>query len=319
MKKCTSILIITLLLTAGPTFASPLAKSRVSADADWVVHANIKLLTNTELGKLIRAQAAEMGAEEKLTSFSQIFGFHPLDDIQNVTIYGVGTDENKGVAVIDGNINPDTLITVVSMNPMHEELTHGEITIHKWLDESKEGDQGVPKSMYGCIYKGKTVVLSRGLDAVKKAVDVLDGKVGNAAGSFNNPNLNAPGAFIQVAANNVAKIAGQQGQAAVFKQAETISLATGEVEKKFFISATLTATTQEAAQNIGKMVEGIIAFASMAGQEQPQLPQLAQAVKLSYQGNAVNLRFETESSKVFSLLKEQWQKNENKKQKEPTQ
>ena len=40
MKQCITILMTVLLLTTSAALAGPLAKARVSADADWVLHIN---------------------------------------------------------------------------------------------------------------------------------------------------------------------------------------------------------------------------------------------------------------------------------------
>jgi len=167
--------------------------------------------------------------------------------------------------------------------------------------------------MYGCIHKGKTVILSRGQDAVKKAIDVLDGSADNAVDSLDQPALKARGAFIQIAGANIARMATDQGQAAVLRQAKSASMAVGEVDSKFYVAASLAANSPEAAQTLVTMVDGIIAFMSLAQQEQPQLAELAKAAKISHEDNSVNLRLEVDSSKVIAFLKEQWRKEAEKK------
>jgi len=313
MRQRITILAAIALVASPAVFAGPLVKANVSADADWVVHLNNGRLAKTELGKSIRAELIAMGIEEKLKSFELIFGFNPIDDLRNITIYGNGTDEKKVVVLAEGDFDPNQLVSLVSMNPMHEELSHGDSTVHKWLDENEMDENNAPKSMYGSIHKGKTVILSRGVDAVTQAIDVLDGSAANAVDSLNQPALSSKGAFIQIVGTNIARLAAQQGQAAMLKQAESISLAVGEVDSKFYAAASLIASNPETAQAIGKMADGIIAFMSLARQEQPQLAQIANAMKLSYEDNRVSMRLEVDSNKVMAFLKEQWQKEAEKK------
>lgn len=313
MRRHVTLLAMILLFLASPLFAGSLAKTRVSADADWVVHIDNARFAATEIGKSIRAELGALGVEQKLAGFAEIFGFHPLDDLQTITLYGTGPDESRAVALAEGRFDPAKLVALVSMNPMHEKFQHGQTTVHKWLDEKNTDDQGARKTMCGCVYKNRTVILSRGLDAVKNAVDVLDGSAKNAVDSLDQPALSAEGAFIRIVGTNIARMAAEQGQAAMLKQARSLSLAVGELDSRFYISASLTADNPEAAQAIGKMVDGIIAFMSLAQQEQPQLAQLAKAVKIHYGDKSVGLRMEVDSSKVVAFLKEQWQKEAQKK------
>lgn len=313
VRRCITILTTVLVFTSSIALAGPLAKTHISADADWVVHINNAQFARTQIGKMIRAELGALGIEEKLGGFSAIFGFHPIDDLRNITIYGTGTDESKAVALAQGKFDPDQLIALVTMNPMYEEIPHGDSIVHKWRDDENTDEHGNQKIMFGCIHKNKTVILGRGLDTVRKAVDVLDGSADNAADSLNLPALKAKGAFIQIAGKNIARMAAQQGQAAMLKQAESISLAVGEVDSKFYATVSLIANNPEAAQAIGKMADGIIAFMSLARQEQPQLAQIANAMKLSYKDNRVSMRLEVDSNKVMAFLKEQWQKEAEKK------
>lgn len=116
------------------------------------------------------------------------------------------------------------------------------------------------------------------------------------------------GAFFQVAATGVSDIAGQEQQAAVLRQTDKLGLAVGETEGKVYIDLGLVAKTEEEAQNINKVLEGIIAFATLSGEQQPKLAELAKKVKLSCAQNTVGARFESDSQSVFQFLKEQWEK-----------
>ncbi|MCX5637605.1 MAG: hypothetical protein NTX52_07935, partial [Planctomycetota bacterium] len=106
----------------------------------------------------------------------------------------------------------------------------------------------------------------------------------------------------------VSDIAGQEQHAAVIQQTDKLGLAIGENEGKVYVDMGLVAKSEEAAQNINKVLEGIIAFATLSGEQQPKLAELAQKVKLSCAQNTVGVRFESDSQSVFQFLKEQWEK-----------
>jgi hypothetical protein len=317
MRKTTRVLIIaSVLLISCPALGRPLVKSHVSAGANWFLHADYEQFCNTQIGRLIRVEMKNEGIDEQLENFAAVFSFNPLKDIRGVTIYGNGSDKEKAVVLVDGTFDKEKLVSLVSMNPEHEEFKHGDIVIHGWVDENKRNADGTSEKMYGCFYGERLLVLSAGRQATKHAVDVLNGSAGSASGDlFNSAVLDAKGAFLRVGAYGLAKIVGQQPKAAMLKQAEELDLVVGEDGGSFYIDAGLKADSQEAAANISKMVDGVIAFAALAGEEQPKLAELAKKLKLSCVDKAVRVRFESDSRSVFEFLKEQWHKQKQEDQK----
>jgi len=126
--------------------------------------------------------------------------------------------------------------------------------------------------------------------------------------------LNTQGAFLQVAANSVAEMAQKHGKGAGFGQTDEIGLAIGETEGTFYIDMGLLAKSEEAASGITKILEGIGALASLAGQERPVLAEFVQRVQLSCQGNAIQMHFEADSESLFQFLKEQGEKRKQQSQ-----
>ena len=308
MRMLVSVLIVSVLLAAVPVQGGPLLKSQVSADANWVVHVDYDLLNKTIIGQLIRAELASLGLEEKLQDFKTIFSFHPLDDVRNVTLYGSGDDREKAVVLIEGDFDQDTLVALVRMNAEYKEIEYGDVVVHSWVDENKKDPSKAGQRMYGCVPKDDLVVMGAGLEALKQAVDVLNGSAANAAdGVFDHAALETTGAFFQVAANGVGDVAEHQHHAALLKQTDKLGVVIGEVEGTFYVDLTLTAKSQEIAQNLKKVLEGMIAFLTLVGSEQPVLAELAKKLELSTAENIVAIHFESDSAAIISFLKEQWE------------
>ena len=158
--------------------------------------------------------------------------------------------------------------------------------------------------------------MSAGLDAVKQAVDILKGSAENAAGrSFDLEAQANKGVFFQSMASGVGEMAGQEQRAAVLRQTDELGLIIGEDEGKVYCSLGLSAKTAEVAQNVNKILGGMIAMASLAGEDKPKLAELARLLKPSCQGNTVRLRFDLDSQSLFDFLKEQWQRQQEQKDK----
>ena len=315
MRQLSVIPVIIILVLSATAIGGALHKSEVSHDANWIVHADFESFNKSTIGKLIRAELSAQGIEQKLQSFATIFSFHPLDDVRDVTLYGRGQDKEKAVVLIDGRFEKEKLIAAVRMNEKHDEIPYGDIILHQWLDEKK--DEENTQMMYGCILKERLVVMSSGLDAVKQAVDVINGSAKNAAGRlFSLESKANEGVFFQAMATNVGKIIGQQEGAAVLRKADELGLILGENDKKIFCSIGLSAKTVDVAQNVKKMLDGMIALTLLAGEDQPKLAEFAGHLEPSCEGNTVRLRFELDSQSVFDFLKEQQEQKQKQQDKE---
>lgn len=310
MKKLLMVIVTSVLVVEGPVLAGPLVMSQVSGSASWVVHADQQQFKKTLTGQLIRKELVNLGIEENLSNFAMIFSFHPLDDVRDVTIYGTGKDREKVVVLIDGFFDKEKILPLLRMNPQYKETKYGDIILHEWFDENQKDPN---QMMHGCFYKDDLIVMGAGLDAVKLAVDVLKGSAKNAAGdTFNQAALNAKGAFFQAVGKRVGEMVGQDPEAAVFKQTDQLGLAIGEIEGKFYIDWRLTAKSEEVAQAITQMLEGILAFVSLPNEEQPKLAELAKKIKINCEVKTVKVKFESAPEMVVQFLKEQWQKNQQK-------
>jgi len=321
MRKLMMVLMVSVLLAAVPAFGGPLVKSRVSGSANWVAHVDNERFNSTQIGQLIREELKNQGMEENLANFVSIFAFHPLDDVRNVTAYGQGQNPEKAVVLIEGKFDEERLLMVLRFNPDYQETEYGDIAIHSWVDEKKRdpNDSNIGR-MYGCFYNDELVVMGAGLEAVKQAIDVLNGSAENAAsGVFNQAALNAKGAFFLVAANGVGEMVGQEPQAAVLRQTDELGLAVGEIEGNVYVDLDLKAKSEEAAKNIYKVLDGIIAFAALVGMEEPKLAELAKTVELSRVQNTIQVHFKSSPETVFSFLKEQWEIKQEKAAQEQSQ
>ncbi|MHC4642418.1 MAG: hypothetical protein ACYS32_12310 [Planctomycetota bacterium] len=317
MKKLIMMLFAIILLVEGSLLAGPIVLEQFSGSASWVVHANPQQFKKTQTGRLIRNELVNLGLEENLTNFATMFSFHPLDDVRDVTIYGTGQDRKKAVVLIDGIFDKERILSLVSMNSEYKETKYGDIMLHQWLDENQKDPNY--KMMYGCFYKDDLIVMGSGLDSVKQAVDVLEGKAKSATSEIvSQTTLSAKGAFFHAAGIRVGEmVEGEDPQAAALKQSDQIGIAIGEDEGKFYINVGLIAKSQEAAQAIKQMLEGIIAFVSLPNEEQPLLAELVKKIKVSCEQSKVQVLFQTEPELVVKFLKEEWQKNQEKQT--PTQ
>jgi hypothetical protein len=314
MKKLLMVLAVIILLMEAPGLAGPLAIEQVGGSASWVVHANQEQFKKTLTGQLIRKEMVNLGIEENLTNFAMIFSFHPLDDVRDVTVYGTGHVREKAVVLIDGFFDKEKILSLLRMNPRYKEIKYGDLVVREWFDENQKDPN---QMMYGCFYKDELIVMGSGLDAVKQEVDVLKGKAKSATGEiFSQAALSAKGAFLQAAGRRVGEmVEGEDPQAAALKQSDQLGVAIGENDGNFYVDVGLVAKSEEAAQAITKMLDGILAFISLPNEEQPKLVELAKNIKINCEGKNVKVKFESAPEMVVQFLKDQWKKNQQKESK----
>jgi hypothetical protein len=311
MKRLLMVLVTIILVVEGSVLAGPLVWEQVSGGADWVAHTDQQQFKKTRTGQLIRNEMVNLGIEEGLTNFATIFSFHPLDDVRDITIYGTGKDRKKAVILIDGFFNKERILSILRPNPEYEEIKYGDIILHQWYDENQKDPNN--KMMYGGFYKDDLIVMGAGLGAVKHGVDVLKGSSENAAkGVFEQASLDAEGAFFKAAGKSIGEMVGQGPHAAVLKHTNQIGLAVGEIEGRFYLDLALTARSEEAAQAITKILDGIIAFVSLQNEEQPMLAKLAKKAKVFCEKSKVKAHLDSDPEAVVQFLKNQWLRNKEK-------
>ncbi|MBN2130152.1 MAG: hypothetical protein JW741_11680 [Sedimentisphaerales bacterium] len=319
MHKRTLTMILTagLCLAAGNLRAGTLAKTEIGADANWIVHVDHEAFLRSTVGKLVRAELSVQGMEEKIQSFATVFGFHPLDDVRDVTLYGAGGDRKKAVVLIDGTFDQDKLLALVRTNAEHAEFDHKGVTIHRWLHEEKKAEESTTQMMYGCLYDGHLVVMSGDLDTTKRAIASVRRPTATAPADLMRATASdGDDVLFQVVGKDIGAMVGDKPQAALLRQTEALRLHIGETAGKVFIRITLKAKSQEMAQSMGKMLEGMLAMATLAGQDQPALAEAARTIQLSTEGKTTRVRFEAQAQSIFDLLKKHWE--QKKQQSEAT-
>ena len=163
--------------------------------------------------------------------------------------------------------------------------------------------------MYGCIHDKDLIVMSAGLEILRRAVDVLEGSASHAGPGPVGLVVPSRGGFFYVMANAVDQMAIPHGQSAVFRETEGLGLSIGEAEGRLVVYGALGAKTEEAATAIAQMAQGMVAYMTLAGKDQPRLADLARKVRVSSKESRVSIYFESDSKEVVQFLAEQRQRD----------
>ena len=296
-----------LLCLSGVIYAGPIQIENVSADAKWVAHVDIERFISSQIGTLILEELQARGLERKFAAFREVFGFYPNKDLRSITLYGSEYRPHKGVVIVKGTFDKEKLLILIRANDTYQEQNYKGRVVHKWIDKNKEH--------YGSFYKDDMIVIANNEANIHKGLDVMDGNSGNLADNaeLSDFQLAPADTFLIAGAKGIGEQTAVPPKAMVLKMADRLILAIGEVEGNDYIRVVLKARDETAATQIQQMLQGIIAFGTMMGEQNPQLAELAQAVQLTLDGTSVKLKLTQPAEKIFDFLKVMHAKKQQKK------
>src|SRR5688500_13541667 len=95
-----TLLCLIALAAPLPLISGELAPAEVPASAQWLLHADLDAMRDSETGKAVFAEI-EVKHGDQLRAFKRMFSLHPITDLHDVTLYGDGKPEHA-VALIEG-------------------------------------------------------------------------------------------------------------------------------------------------------------------------------------------------------------------------
>jgi len=300
MKEVIIALVVSTSFLAGFATGRPLESNKISADANWVAWIDCQQFLKSGIGQTLKTELAKQGVEERLNNFALLFGFNPLTDVRDIMLYGQGNDPNKSVVMLEGKFDKSKILTFLGMYPEHKQFDYGTITIQQW----RQGDNDASDDFkYGCFYQDDLIIISSDLPTLENAINVLKGTAKNTSNEvFRDTLLQNPNAFIEVAAANLDRLVGSKPQAEVLKQAEQLVVVIGQGEENVFVNVDLKAKSQETAENISKLLNGVLAWLSLAGKDEPALSTIAQTMKLSTYSDTIQVRLEIKPELIQQVI-----------------
>ncbi len=302
MKKLLIIVALILSPLVCLSGAKPLNQTIVDVNANWLFHADYDQFNKAKIGSLVKQQISLLGLDNCLTDFSDKFAFHPLEDVNSITIYGQGEDKSKAVAFVYANFEKQVLLDLLENDSSHEIIEYKEHTIHKFISKNHSDDQGETVFV---LLNTDNIVLSTGLDAVKTAIDNLNNK------SVTNTQLialfkNNQPAIINAVGINIAENLSQKNDSIILKQTDILSIAIGELNEKFYIDSSITAYDPQTAINMENMIRGFISLGLLANEKHPEWTKIAQAIQLVRKDKTIDIYFETEPEFILLMSVEAW-------------
>ena len=310
MKASVTIAAAVVLALTAVLPAGPIQDKQISAGAKWVAHMNVEAFVASGLGKYVLDRVSEdPKATEGLQKFVEAFNVDPTQDLLSVTLYGGEYAPAAGVAILRGRVDHERLLDLLEANEAHDTLKYGDHVLHTWAQQPEgKDDDGV---RHGAFHGDELVVISRSVDVLKHAMDVLDGKAGSLAGASDSflP-VFTEGSFLQIAATQFEVPKDAKPKAAVLlKKVTGMWGELGESRETVFLRAGVTAASEKDGQQLRDILAGLVALARL-GQEQaaetggefgPWAP-LLKGTQVGGRGAAVELEVAASLKDVTDIL-----------------
>jgi len=256
MKKAVIIMVTVILAMffCCELMAATLQKSIIPAEASWVIHFDLEKFAATEIGNLLLEKEDALGLGKKNSQFKKKYQIDLKEDIDGITIFGIGKGEENIVACLQGNLNRDYLLELLGAEESHKEIPHGKYTIHNW-----DGDE------FGTFVSESLALMGPNEEAIKLTLDVIAGKKANIASSPMNDYIKEipSNAFFAAMAKDISSLAKGKAKVFIIKKTESAMFTLAEIKENFNIRLNFTVKTLEDAQNMENVLRGLISLANM--------------------------------------------------------
>jgi len=295
MKKAV-VLFLTVLLVlmfCCQLKASSLQKSIVPAEALWVVHVDLVKFKASRLGDIVLNKIDALGLEDEIGRFQKQFKMDLVNDIEGVTVIGLGKDEKDIVACLKGNFNQDFLLGLLGMEDSHQEIPYGKYTLHNW-----------DKDEFGAFVDDDLVLFAQKKNALTRVLDVISGKKADISSSSLMAYLKKvpSNAFVSAMVKDISAIAKEETDVFVFKKMKSALLTLAEVKENLDLRLDFMVDTQEDANNIENAIKGLIALANMHLSEEDSALRIPKNIVISTKKNKVQIGLVYPTEDLVNIL-----------------
>jgi hypothetical protein len=272
--------------------ATNLQKSIIPAEASWVIHFDLEKFAATQIGNHLLTEEDALGLGKKNDNFLKKYKINLKEDIDGITVFGIGKGERNIVACLQGNFDRNYLLGLLDAEDSHKEIPHGQYTIHNW-----DGDE------YGVFAGENLALMGPSEEAIKLALDVIAGKKANIASSPMNEYLKEipSNAFLAALANDISSLAGSKSKMFIIKKTESAMFSLAEIKENFNIRLNFTVKTLEDAQNMENVLRGLISLANMQLEEMKTKFKVPEDVVIATKGKKVYVEMNYPSKALLDI------------------
>ncbi len=305
--RCAAVTAALLLGLAATLSAAPVDFAQVAADAGWLAHLDVDGLRQATLFQ----KAYQRLVEDQPNVAKQLDALHALlamdvrRDLHGMTLYGKRLGAAEGVLLVHADLDPKALAAKAQWLPEHKIIAYGAYELHTWADTDRKGPR---RLLAGAFHRSTLVVFAPGVEELKAALDVLDGRSPRLAGDSPLAVAVPPNTALLARAIRLAD-AELPFKSPLVTQSETISIALGEHEGTWFGEARLTLKSAQTAEQIRAILEALRAMGELQADDDTEVKTLLRRFRVQPDDRTVIVEFRAPVEAVWSLVEREWNKN----------
>ena len=289
-----TLLSLTLAITTGQ--AAKVDKLNISKDSKFVAHLDLDAFRASEIGTTMLKRMRQEEGKEKLDALIEIIGFDPLTAIQSATLSGNGEEDNA-ILVVRHKGDSTKLLAFMKLHEHYRKTEHGKHEIHGAGDR-RDGERG-----YVSFVNDTTAVMVPSRELAAKAIDLVNGK---GAATQVPPSLDmiskeAKSVFLMAYAD-VESLKEHIDDVNVSQMAKKAALVLGGSDGNLVLSLAVDAYSADTAEQMEAMVNGLIGFARLGQEENPEIKDILKGMKVTRNEATVSIHFAMGMNKFLELI-----------------
>tara|TARA_B100000959_G_scaffold280554_1_gene342603 strand:- start:25 stop:951 length:927 start_codon:yes stop_codon:yes gene_type:complete len=294
MKKTLFTLLgLAMALTVGQ--AAKIDRAHIAEDAKFMAHLDLDAFRASKIGKTILEKIRKEEGE-KLDAMIEIYGFDPFTAIHGATLSGNGEDEDA-ILVLKHEADNAKLLAFMKLNEHYRKTEHGKHEIHG------AGDRGDDERGYVSFVNIKTAVLAGSRKLAAKGIDLVNGngETKQIPADLRKIGKEAKIAFL-IAHADLKSLKGQIDDENVRKMVKEAAFVLGESDGNLILSLAIGSYDADTAQQMEAMVNGLIGFARLGQDENPEIKDILNGLKVTRNEVNVSIRFSIGVDKIFEMI-----------------
>jgi hypothetical protein len=289
-----TLLSLTLAITTGQ--AAKVDKINISKDSKFVAHLDLDAFRASEIGTTMLKRMRQEEGKEKLDALIEIIGFDPLTAIQSATLSGNGEEDNA-ILVVRHKGDSTKLLAFMKLHEHYRKTEHGKHEIHGAGDR-RDGERG-----YVSFVNDTTAVMVPSRELAAKAIELVNGK---GAATQVPPSLDmiskeAKSVFLMAYAD-VESLKEHIDDVNVSQMAKKATLVLGGSDGNLVLSLAVDAYSADTAEQMEAMVNGLIGFARLGQEENPEIKDILKGMKVTRNEATVSIHFAMGMNKFLELI-----------------
>jgi hypothetical protein len=288
-----------------PASAKPLDLSKVSRDANWLMHMDFDAMRSSEIGSFMRDSMEKIpDAVDRMDQIKDKYGFD-LDGLSFLTMSGTG-ERHKGIAIMKGGLDLDTLIDFVKSKDSIEVSRIGKQKVYS-------STNGRHPMAFAPVKKG-VIVGGPDADYVSEGIMLAKGKSASYKGhsllqaiteSIDNPGLLLFADIKGAAKTNVL----DQRAMTMVEKVKAGGMAIGESEGLIQVIAVIETTSEETSKQVEAMIRGGMAMVDMRKAQDKRLERFIQGHSIKREGKMIWMEMKLSSEEIMDHLEREMRKS----------